>query len=184
MSSLPRRSLGESFIYAVEGLSYAWWTQRNMRIHTLAALFVGWAGYLVRLGVYEWLFVLSAIDLVITAEMVNTAIEGACDLASGRYSPVARMAKNVAAGGVLVSAAFSVIVAAVVFVPKAPLFLEVLEGGAYRSPLFWIWILGLALVFSSVLVTSKSRYTHRPGKTHKLEDSTGDSNGTKRNRKT
>lgn len=127
-----------------------------MRLHTLAALLVGGVGYMVGLSASEWLFVLCAIDLVITAEMVNTAIEGTVDLASNRYNPLARMAKNVAAGAVLVSAVFSVLVGVVVFLPKLPLFLKVLRDGAYRSPLFWAWVLVLALVLSSVVVTSKS----------------------------
>lgn len=154
---MPKRTLGESFLYAFEGLFYAWSTQRNMKIHLLAGVFVSGVGFMVNLNTYEWLFTLLAIDLVITAEMVNTAIEGSVDLASKRYNPVARMAKNVAAGAVFVSAAFSLLVGIIVFGPKIPFLIETIAGGAYRSLPFWIWIFMLMAIAYSVLVSSKRK---------------------------
>lgn len=108
----------KSFTYAAAGLRHALFTQRNMRIHFAAALLVlGLALYL-KIEAHDLLFLIFSITLVIMAEMFNTAVEAVVDLYVQTYHPLARVAKNVAAGAVLVAALNSIAVAYLVLYPR------------------------------------------------------------------
>ncbi len=112
-----RGTLVSSFRYAFAGL---WWTlktQRNMRIHvTIGAIAFGLA-LLLRFSSGELALLLVMTTLVLALEMVNTVVEAAVDLASPGYHPLAKVAKDVAAGAVLVSAIGSILVGLLLFVP-------------------------------------------------------------------
>lgn len=84
----------------------------------MSAFIVIIAGLLTGLAIVEWLIIILAITLVIGAEMVNTAIEYVVDLASPEIHPLAKQAKDVAAGAVLVFAMASVIIGLLIFLPK------------------------------------------------------------------
>jgi diacylglycerol kinase (ATP) len=109
---IPQKSanLFASFRHAIAGLSYAIRTQRNARVHLLVTILVvalaAWAG----LSEDQWCLLLLAIGLVWMAELSNTAIETAVDLASPEYHPLAKTAKDVKAGAVLVTAFISILV--------------------------------------------------------------------------
>lgn len=104
-----------SFKYALAGIAYAIKTQTNMRVHVTAALLVILAAVLLQISARDWLFLLLAVTLVITTELINTALEAVVDLASPEIHPLAKIAKDTAAGAVLVTAAFAVIVGIIVF---------------------------------------------------------------------
>jgi diacylglycerol kinase (ATP) len=108
---LKTRSILWSFNYAIEGMIYALRTQRNMRIHVAAAV-ITLVGALV-LGVdrISLAAIVFAISLVFVAELINTAIEAAVDIATDRYDPLAKVAKDVSAGAVLVAAMNALVVA-------------------------------------------------------------------------
>ncbi len=108
---LKTRSILWSFNYAIEGMVYALRTQRNMRIHVAAAV-ITLVGALV-LGVdrISLAAIVFAISLVFVAELINTAIEAAVDVATDRYDPLAKVAKDVSAGAVLVAAMNALVVA-------------------------------------------------------------------------
>ncbi len=108
---LKTRSILWSFNYAIEGMVYALRTQRNMRIHVAAAV-ITLVGALV-LGVdrISLAAIVFAISLVFVAELVNTAIEAAVDVATDHYDPLAKVAKDVSAGAVLVAAMNALVVA-------------------------------------------------------------------------
>lgn len=89
-----------------------------MRIHFISALIVIIAALLTGLTIGEWLIIIMAITLVIGTEMINTAIETLVDLASPDIHPLAKQAKDVAAGAVLVFAIASVIIGLLIFLPK------------------------------------------------------------------
>lgn len=112
------RKLLDSFNYAVAGVIYTLRTQRNMRIHFTAALLVLGLGLYLRVGSRDLLFLFFAIVLVIMAEMFNTAVEAVVDLYVQNFHPLARIAKNVAAGAVLMAALNSVVVAYIVIYPR------------------------------------------------------------------
>ena len=108
----------QSFAYAFAGLAAAFRTQTNVKIHFLAALVVVAASFYFEIDKTEWLFVLSAVFLVLVSELLNTAIEGLCDLYSSEFHPKIKFIKDVAAGAVLLSAFYALAVAGIVFIPK------------------------------------------------------------------
>lgn len=109
------KKLIDSFNYAIEGIVYAVRTQRNMRIHMIATLVVLTACFLYDLAKTEILVVTITITMVISAELINTAIECAVDATTNYYHPLAKIAKNTAAGAVLVTAINAIIVGYIIF---------------------------------------------------------------------
>ena len=110
-------TLFHSFRYAFAGLWYALRTQRNARIHLLAALAVTAMGLWLRLDAPRWAVLALTIALVIFAEMVNTVIEAIVDLITLEYHPLAQIAKDVSAGAVLVTAIAAVVVGLLILGP-------------------------------------------------------------------
>jgi diacylglycerol kinase (ATP) len=111
-------SRAASFGYAFRGIGYLLATQRNAQIHcALAALALG-LGAAFGIERAEWATLILTIALVLAAEGVNTAVEATVDLASPDYHPLARTAKDVAAGTVLLAAVAAVAVGAVIFLPR------------------------------------------------------------------
>lgn len=112
------KKLVDSFNYAIEGIIYAVRTQRNMRIHMAVALCVLTACFFYDLNKIELLIIAITITMVIMAELINTAVESAIDATTNYYHPLAKIAKNTAAGAVLVTAINAVIVGYVIFWDK------------------------------------------------------------------
>lgn len=112
------KKLVDSFNYAIEGIIYAVRTQRNMRIHMAVALCVLTACFFYDLNKIELLIIAITITMVIVAELINTAVESAIDATTNYYHPLAKIAKNTAAGAVLVTAINAVIVGYVIFWDK------------------------------------------------------------------
>ena len=109
------KKLVDSFNYAIEGIIYSIRTQRNMKIHMLTTILVLTATFFFDLSKIELLIITITITLVIVAEMINTAVECAIDATTNFYHPLAKIAKNVAAGAVLVTAINSVLVGYIIF---------------------------------------------------------------------
>lgn len=105
------------FGYAFRGLWYALRTQRNMRVHLAMVLIVTAAGILLHVSASEFAMLYIAIAGVFITEMLNTVIEICVDLAKPEYHPLARIAKDVAAGAVLSSAILAVIIGLFVLGP-------------------------------------------------------------------
>lgn len=115
---MKAKKLLDSFNYAFEGIIYTLKTQRNMRIHFVIAVLVLFSSVFFHLSKVETLVLFVTIALVIIAEMINTSIEATIDLITDKYHELAKIAKNVAAGAVLVSAVNSIIVAYIIFYDK------------------------------------------------------------------
>ncbi|HXG75788.1 MAG TPA: diacylglycerol kinase [Gaiellaceae bacterium] len=111
----PRPSVFESFNYATEGLIHALRTQRNLWIHFAVAIAVLLAALAFGVSKLELMVLLLAITFVLVAELVNTAIEAAVDVASTSFDPLAKLAKDIAAGAVLVASLNAVAVGYLVF---------------------------------------------------------------------
>ena len=109
------RTLLWSFNYAIEGIVYALRTQRNMRLHFIAATVVFTAALLFHVTRTELIALVLVVALVLCAELANTAIEAATDLTVDHYDPLAKVAKDVAAGAVLISSLAAVAVGFLVF---------------------------------------------------------------------
>ena len=112
---MKSRSLLWSFDYAIQGIVWALRTQRNMRLHVLAAAVVLIAALVLGVDRFEMVALLFAIGLVLVAELANTAVEATVDLAIDGPDPLAKVAKDVAAGAVLVSSIIAVAVGYIVF---------------------------------------------------------------------
>ncbi|MCR3921867.1 MAG: diacylglycerol kinase family protein [Firmicutes bacterium] len=108
----------DSLRCAICGLADAWRSERNMRLHTTMALIAVAAGVWLRLNRTEWLFLFSAIFLVMTMEMLNTSLERVVDLFTRDYHPLAGLAKNAAAGAALLAAIYAMIVGTLLFLPR------------------------------------------------------------------
>jgi diacylglycerol kinase (ATP) len=115
---MPARTLVQSFNYAFEGVIFTLATQRNMRIHYAAATCAMIACVVLGVSRVEFALVLMAAVLVIAAEMINTAVEAAVDVATTSFNPLAKIAKDTAAGAVLIATFNAVIVAYLVFSDK------------------------------------------------------------------
>lgn len=129
MEGNPRRSLREngrsmkagntlpqSFSYAAQGIRTSF-TERNFKVHCLMAFVALVLCALLSVPAWGWVAVIVCIGMVFAAEAVNTAVEAVVDLASPELHPLAKRAKDCAAGAVLILAVVSVLVAAIVYIP-------------------------------------------------------------------
>lgn len=112
------KRLIRSFRDAFAGLSYCFATQRNMAIHAAAGAAVLLLSFLLHLERWELFFILTAVFAVIIAEAFNTAIEKTVDLATEEQHRLAHIAKDVAAGAVLLTTLFAVLVGILVLGPR------------------------------------------------------------------
>ena len=112
------RPLIQSFNFAFEGVIHTLATQRNMRIHFLAAAVAMFACLLLGVTRVELVLVIFAATFVIVAEMLNTAVEAAIDVATTSFNPLAKVAKDVAAGAVLIATFNAIAVGYLVFAPQ------------------------------------------------------------------
>ena len=110
--------LAASFLHAISGIRSGLRTERNLMIHFSAVALVTLFGFLCRISAGEWLCCIVLFGLVIALELVNTAIETVVDLAQPEIDPLAKLAKDTAAGAVLVAAIAASIAGAVIFLPK------------------------------------------------------------------
>lgn len=114
---MENRGLGRSFKYAFAGIFYVILTQRNMKIHVTAALIAILACFLLGVSRLEWAIIVLTIFMVLVAETINTAIEKTIDMFTMEYHPLAKKAKNMAAGAVLFTAINALIIAGIIFGP-------------------------------------------------------------------
>ncbi len=105
-----QQGVAQSFNHAYRGIIYAIRTQRNMRFHVIASLAVLVAGLLLGVSAIELSVLVLVILVVFVTEMFNTAMEFAVDLVTEEYHPLAKLAKDVSAGAVLVSSVGAVLV--------------------------------------------------------------------------
>jgi diacylglycerol kinase len=107
-----------AFRFAFEGLAYAWRSQPHLRVHAAIGSLAVVVGAGLGLNPAEWAVLLLTITAVLVLEMLNTVVEAVVDLASPERHPLAKIAKDVAAGAVLVAALGSLLVGAALFLPR------------------------------------------------------------------
>lgn len=117
MKGRKRSPLYKSFGYAFQGIFTTVKKERNIKIHLFATICVIIAGILFHITKAEWITCLILFGLVISLEMVNTAIESVVDLVTEERKPLAKRAKDAAAGAVLVSAILAAVIGLMIFVP-------------------------------------------------------------------
>lgn len=111
------RSLIASFGYAFAGIWYLLRTQRNAQIHCLVGACALALGAVLQIERWEWIVLVLIITIVLAAESANTAVEAAVDVATSMRHPLAKVAKDVGAGTVLICAIASVIIGCLIFIP-------------------------------------------------------------------
>ncbi|GAB4294445.1 MAG: diacylglycerol kinase [Marinilabiliales bacterium] len=107
----------KSFKYAFNGIGYAFKTQPNLLVHSVVAILVIAAAIILKISLYEWALIVFAIGLVITAELINTAIEYLVDLISPGYNKKAGLVKDISAGFVLIASISAFIIGLIIFIP-------------------------------------------------------------------
>lgn len=123
-----------AFQYAFAGVWYLFTTQRNAQIHAILGLVAVALGGLLQIARWEWAVLIVMIALVIALEGVNTAIEAAVDVATQEYHPIAGVAKDVAAGAVLIAAIAAVVLGCIIFLPHIwEVLQQVLGGTAFNN---------------------------------------------------
>lgn len=151
--SLPRQgSLRWSFTWAFEGIVYVLRTQRNMQIHVGAATAALIGGLLLDFSRLEMAMLLGAISLVLVAEMVNTAVEAAIDAVVTTYHPLVKIAKDVAAGAVLVGTVNALAVAYFLFYDQLAQPTGDLLEGVRRSPTHLVVVIMILTVIGAIAV--------------------------------
>ena len=128
MAEQKNPPITKSFGYAFEGIFTCIRKERNMKIHVTVTLLVVIAGLVLGLSVTEWCICLALFGLVMALELVNTAVEAVVDMVTEAFHPLAKIAKDTAAGAVLIAAIMAAIAGLIIFVPKGLLFLKMLFG--------------------------------------------------------
>lgn len=124
MKKTGKNPLYKSFGYAFEGIFAGIRGERNMKIHCFAAVCVVVAGVLFHISVTEWCICLVLFGLILSLELVNTAIEAVVDLVTEDKKPLAKLAKDTAGGAVLIAAVMAAMAGLLIFVPKLISFLK------------------------------------------------------------
>jgi len=112
---MKNRRLSESFLNAFSGIWTAFRCERNMRIHLSAAVLCIVLGIILKLDAVRWCVLFIAIGLVMTAEIMNTAVENLVDMVTDEYSKKAKTVKDIAAGAVLAAAITAAILGILIF---------------------------------------------------------------------
>lgn len=107
-----------SFSYAISGIKEALVQEPNLRIHFVVALLAILLAVYLQLTNLEWIIVLFAISLVIILELINTVLEIIIDMTTNQMIQEARIAKDISAACVLISAILAVLVGVIIFLPK------------------------------------------------------------------
>lgn len=123
MKKVKKDPLYKSFGYAFEGIFTGIRKERNMQIHCLAATLVVIAGILFKISTTEWCICLILFGLVMALELVNTSVEAVVDLVTEERKPLAKIAKDTAAGAVLIAAIMAAIAGLIIFLPKVFVYL-------------------------------------------------------------
>ena len=146
------KKMVDSFNHAIDGIIYTVRTQRNMRIHMIITLFILMACLLFDVSKVEFLILAITITMVIGAELFNTAIEATVDMTTNYYHPLAKIAKNVAAGAVLLTAINAVCVGYIIFWDKLSTISLILLNKIKGSHPYTIFIVLVIVSILTVIV--------------------------------
>ncbi|MCO5950176.1 diacylglycerol kinase family protein [Mucilaginibacter flavidus] len=112
------KKLIRSFGYAFKGVAYATTSQLNFRIHLVATVLATIAGFILHISSGEWQWVMLCVTIVLVTEIFNTMIETLVDLVSPGFNEKAGRVKDMAAGAVVIAAAFALATGLIIFLPK------------------------------------------------------------------
>lgn len=121
---MNKNRFSRSFMFALQGIRHVFGTEANMKIHLVFTFLVIACGVFFKISDVEWMFCLLSFGLVISMEMINTAIEKMVDYLSPDFNAIAGNIKDIAAGAVLISAIFAALTGLIIFVPKGWIFIQ------------------------------------------------------------
>jgi diacylglycerol kinase (ATP) len=153
-----RYTILETFNFAFEGIIHVLRTHRNMRVHFVAAFVVLVAAIWVGVDRLELIALLLAIAFVLVAEMINSAVESAVDVATTSFDPMAKLAKDIAAGAVLIASVTAVAVGYLVFSGEVA---DAASRGLDRLRDAPAQITVIALVLTIIVVIATKAWTGR-----------------------
>ncbi|MEN8868256.1 MAG: diacylglycerol kinase family protein [Flavobacteriales bacterium] len=108
----------DSFAAAINGIVESISQEFHLKIHLIAIICVVFLGFYMSISKTEWLFLILTMSAVVCLEIVNSAIERLCDKVTKENDPLIKLAKDMAAGSVLIAAISSVIIGCIIFIPK------------------------------------------------------------------
>lgn len=108
----------KSFLFALNGLRDAIRHEKNFRIQSAIALLVIISGFFFSISANQWMVILICIAMVLSFEIMNSAIEKLCDFVCPSINPTIKKIKDLSAGAVLLSAIISFIIGCIIFIPK------------------------------------------------------------------
>ena len=117
---IKKRGFGrfvKSFGYSIDGLKYAYKYEQSMFVHVIATIGVITANFIFGVSGMEWLITLLAIGMVLSAELINTAIEAVVDLVTLEINPLAKIAKDCGSAATFVLAVMAAAIGCVVYIP-------------------------------------------------------------------
>ncbi len=112
------KRLGKSFVYAVNGIISAFKTEQNLLVEFIGVLVNIFLIFYLKLNMNEICMIVLAITIVISLEMVNTAIEYAVDMSMPNIHPLAKISKDTASGAVLIGSIGALIIGMIIYLPK------------------------------------------------------------------
>ena len=118
LKSKDKRTFKGSVKNCLDGISYVTKNEKNFKREIALSIIALILSYILKIDKIEFIIILTMICLVLTAEIINTAIERTVDLVTKEYHELARIAKDVSAGSVLVTSIFSLIIGIIIFIPK------------------------------------------------------------------
>lgn len=107
----------KSFTYSIDGLKYAYKYEQSMMIHVIATILVVAANIFFQVTGIEWLITIIAIGMVLSAELINTAIEAVVDLVTLEIHPLAKIAKDCGSAATFVLAMMAAVIGCVIYIP-------------------------------------------------------------------
>ncbi|HHX41461.1 MAG TPA: diacylglycerol kinase [Armatimonadetes bacterium] len=150
---MKSRTLLDSFRFAVEGVLHVFRTQRHMRFHFFMMVLVLVLAKIYRLNRTELLVLFFSVCFVLITEMFNTAVEAVTDMITEAYHPLAKQAKDVSAGAVLIASINAVVVGFVLFLDDARI--RQVLAGAYESspmPVAYIAVIEVVMLLAVLVV--------------------------------
>jgi len=118
LKSKGKRTFKGSVKNCLDGISYVTKNEKNFKREIALGIIALILSYILKIDKIEFIIILTMICLVLTAEIINTAIERTVDLVTKEYHELARIAKDVSAGSVLVTSIFALIIGIIIFIPK------------------------------------------------------------------
>ena len=118
LKSKDKRTFKGSVKNCLDGISYVTKNEKNFKREIALGIIALILSYILKIDKIEFIIVLTMICLVLTTEIINTAIERTVDLVTKEYHELARIAKDVSAGSVLVTSIFALIIGIIIFIPK------------------------------------------------------------------